>query len=236
MRKQAGFLSAFFVAAVGVVGVSFAPAPAHSASCGSSASANVDWAGCVKKNLMLPGNDFQGANLAEADFSMTDLSRNNLSGTNLQKTRLIRAWLTGSTADKADFSRAEGYRSGFQNVSAKQANFEAAELQRANFSGAILTGANFEKAELGRVNFDKAELTDVDFTLANLSRADLGQSSSKKGPRFDRAFMFLTRIEGLDLSNAIELQQSQVDLACGDSGTKLPPGLKAPASWPCPTD
>ena len=47
------------------------------------------------------------------------------------------------------------------------------------------------------------------------------------------AFMFLTRIEGLDLSAAWGLQQAQIDLACGDTSTKLPAGLSAPAHWPC---
>ena len=44
---------------------------------------------------------------------------------------------------------------------------------------------------------------------------------------FDRAFMFLTRIEGLDLSVAQGLEQRQIDLACGDAKTKLPAELKA---------
>lgn len=230
-------LSGLFSAAVIAVGSCFmVPAAQAAGSCGSSAAANVDWSGCVKKNLMMSGNDFQGANLSEADFSMTDLRNNNLTGANLQKARLIRSWFTGSTADKADFSRIEGYRAGLQNVSAKNANFESAELQRANFSSSILTGANFEKAELGRTTFDKADVTDVDFTLANLSRADISKAVFTTPPRFDRSFMFLTRIEGLDLSNAVDLAQAQVDLACGDTATKLPTGLRAPASWPCPKD
>ncbi|TCR04916.1 uncharacterized protein YjbI with pentapeptide repeats [Neorhizobium sp. JUb45] len=237
MYRQSGVFSGLFLATV-ISGASYLVAPAASGagSCGSSAAAKVDWSGCVKKNLMMSGNDFQGANLSEADFSMTDLRNNNLTGANLQKTRIIRAWFTGSTADKADFSRAEGYRAGLQNVSAKGASFESAELQRANFGGADLTGANFEKAELGRTSFDKTNLTDVDFTLANLSRADLSKAIFTTAPRFDRAFMFLTRIEGLDLSGAVDLAQSQVDLSCGNAETKLPKGLRAPAMWPCPDD
>ena len=39
--------------------------------------------------------------------------------------------------------------------------------------------------------------------------------------------------KGLDLSKATGLQQMQIDLACGDAKTKLPAGLKAPATWPC---
>ena len=53
---------------------------------------------------------------------------------------------------------------------------------------------------------------------------------------FDRAFMYLTRIEGVDLSSAQGLEQTQIELACGDASTKLPSGLKAPAGWPCPAE
>ncbi|MGI2032246.1 pentapeptide repeat-containing protein [Rhizobium panacihumi] len=237
MVRQSGIFSGLFCIAVIAGGSYFvAPAALGAGSCGSSAAARVDWSGCVKKNLMMSGNDFQGANLSEADFSMTDLRNNNLNGANLQKSRIIRAWFTGSTADKADFSRAEGYRAGLQNISAKAASFESAELQRANFGGSNLSGANFEKAELGRTSFDKADISDVDFTLANLSRADLSKATFTTPPRFDRAFMFLTRIEGLDLSGAMDLAQAQVDLSCGDAATKLPKGLRAPAVWPCPKD
>ncbi|NEK55267.1 pentapeptide repeat-containing protein, partial [Rhizobium leguminosarum] len=52
----------------------------------------------------------------------------------------------------------------------------------------------------------------------------------------DRAFMFLTHIEGLDLSAATGLEQAQIDLACGDASTKLPVGLSAPTTWPCPAE
>ncbi len=237
MYRQSGIISGLFCAAV-IAGASYlvVPAVAGAASCGSYPAAKVDWSGCIKKNLMMSGNDFQGADLSEADFSLTDLRNNNFSGANLHKARFIRAWFTGSTADGTDFSRAEGYRAGLQNISAKNANFESSELQRANFGGSNLTGANFEKAELGRTTYDKADLTDADFTLANLSRADLSKATFTKPPRFDRAFMFLTHIEGLDLSGAADLSQSQVDLACGDKGTKLPTGLQAPAMWPCGDD
>ena len=101
------------------------------------------------------------------------------------------------------------------------------------FSGANLTGADFQKAELGRVNFSKATITGTSFPMANLSRAEL-RGTTFEGPiDFTDAFLFLARLEGLDLSKATGLQQVQIDLACGDAKTKLPAGLKAPATWPC---
>ena len=135
-----------------------------------------------------------------------------------------------------NLSGAGGLRARLQSVTAKGAKFESSELKRANFGGSNLTSANFEKAELGRTTNDKADITNVDFTLTNLSRADLSKATFTKAPRFDKAFMFPTRIEGLDLSGAAGLDQSHVDLACGDKTTKLPAGLHAPADWPCAED
>lgn len=210
--------------------------PALAADCGSTASPGLDWSECKKRNIMLQGSNLESANLVGTDFDATDLSGTNLKSANLEKASLVRAWLTGAHAENANFAKIEAYRSSFANVSATGASFTGAELQRGNFSGARLTNADFEKAELGRANFQKAELTGTSFSLANLSRADLRNATFEGPIAFDRAFMYLTRIEGLDLSAATGLEQAQVDLACGDQSTKLPPGLKAPTDWPCATD
>jgi uncharacterized protein YjbI with pentapeptide repeats len=209
---------------------------ARAADCDSSPAPGLDWSQCSKSNIMLEGSNFEGANLSESDLSVTDFSNSNLNGAKLRKANLVRAWFTGSTAEKADFSRIQAYRSGFSNVKASGSTFASAELERANFTGADLTGTDFEKAELGRAVFDNAVLTGTKFTLANLSRADLHESHFKGRIDFDRAFMFLTRIEGLDLSEATGLQQAQIELACGDPKTKLPKGLTTPSSWPCDSD
>lgn len=211
--------------------------PAHAADCSGAPAPGLDWRQCSKKSLVLQGSDLSGANLGEADFSMTNLSDSNLAGVNFEKASLMRTWFNGANIEKANFTRVEAYRSSFANAAAAGAVFGSAELERADFSGARLTGANFEKAELGRANFDGATLTGTRFSLANLSRADLSHAVFEGPLVFDRAFMFLTRIEGLDLSAATGLDQSQIDLACGDDKTKLPAGLKAPSSWPCaPSD
>ncbi len=206
------------------------------ADCGSTASAGIDWGGCNKKNLMLEGGDFQKGNLADTDFTLTNLSDSNLASANLEKATLVRTWFTGSDLTKANFSKVEAYRSGFEGVNAEGANFTGAELQRANFNRAVLKGVNFEKAELGRVTFKGADVTGVNFALTNLSRADLTGATFTGPISFDRAFMFLTRISGLDLSQATGLDAAQVALACGDSNTKLPSGMATPTSWPCEAD
>ncbi len=221
---------------VAILLVSGAHKSAQAGDCGSVASPGLDWSECSKNNIMLQGSDLHGANLAGAHFDGTDLSNANLTSANLEKATLVRAWVKNAHAEGANFSRIEAYRSDFSNAVANGAAFASAELQRAEFGGAQLTSADFQKAELGRADFDKAVLGGTNFSLANLSRAALSGAMIKGPVAFGGAFMYLTRIEGLDLSVATGLEQQQIDLACGDKATKLPAGLKAPENWPCPPD
>ncbi|TCL70341.1 pentapeptide repeat-containing protein [Rhizobium sp. BK251] len=209
---------------------------AEAADCGSMPTAGLDWSDCKKRNLILQGSNLEGAKLMGTDFDATDLSNSNLKWANFEKATLVRAWLAGASAEGANFARIEAYRSSFENIVAEGASFVGAELQRASFAGARLVKANFEKAELGRADFEKATLTGASFSLANMSRADLSGAILEGPISLDRAFLYLTRIEGLDLSAATGLEQAQIELACGDSATKLPPGLSAPSDWPCPAE
>lgn len=225
-----------FVAAFLAMVASLPFRDANAADCRADPAPEVDWSDCAKKNLMLSGNDFSRANFRDADLSFTDMRNTNLTGADLEKATLIRSWFTDARLDKASLERVEAYRAGFQNVSAHGTSFASAELQRATFNGADLRYASFEKADLSRATFARAILSGASFTYANLSRADLSKADVQGTLGFDRAFMLLTRIEGLDLSRATGLDQSQIDIACGDAETKLPKGLKAPTSWPCPRD
>jgi uncharacterized protein YjbI with pentapeptide repeats len=230
--KRRGCIVAFLVA----VAASGFASGAAAADCKSLPGPGTDWQNCNKRQLMLGGSDLKGSNLVDTDFASTDLNGSDLTATNLEKSTLVRASLAGARADKANFSRVEAYRGDFSGISAEGALFVSSELQRADFTGARLTGADFEKAELGRANFDRAVLTGTRFSVANLSRAVLSGALFEGPIDFDRAFLFLTRIEGLDLSAATGLTQDQIDLACGDAATKLPAGLTAPSKWPCPAD
>jgi uncharacterized protein YjbI with pentapeptide repeats len=131
------------------------------------------------------------------------------------------------------FARVEAYRTDFSGISADDASFESAELQRSNFANARLSNVTFTKADLGRSHFDGAEVGGSRFSLTNLARADFRGARFSAPVDFDRAFFFLTRIEGVDLSAATGLTQWQLDMACGDDKTVLPEGLKKPAPWPC---
>lgn len=232
---QKGMLLGFFAACL-VMAASLPFRYADAADCRADPEPEVDWSACSKKNLMLGGSDFTGANFRDADLSYTDMRDTNLTAAVLEKATLIRTWFTGARLDKASFARVEAYRSSFQKVIAKGTSFASAELQRAAFDGADLSYASFEKADLSRASFDEAILSGASFTYANLSRADLSKARIDGTIGLDKAFMLLTRIEGLDLSRATGLDQSQIDIACGNGETRLPTGLATPESWPCPKD
>lgn len=210
--------------------------PAAAADCEATPNAGIDWSGCSKANLMLPSSTLTNAVLAGANLSATDLGGSDLAGANLEKATLIRASLSGATAQKANFKRIEAYRSNFSGIKAAGASFAGAELQRTNLTEADLTGADFSKAELSRVNFGKSTLTGTRFSLANLARAKLTGATFEGPIAFDEAFLYLTRIEGLDLSTATGLKQEQIALSCGDAKTTLPQGLTPPPNWPCKHD
>ncbi len=213
------------------------PAAASAATqCTASAGPGVDWTECDKKLIILSGSDFEGATLFGTDFTSTDLRDTNLVKANLEKATLVRASLAGAKAVGAKFDRIEAYRTNFSDMDAQGATFAAAEMQRSNFKNAVLRGVNFTKAELGRANFAGADITGTTFTLASLARADLSGAEFSGPIDLSGAFLFLTRIEGLDLSAATGMQQWQVDMACGDENTKLPSGLTAAAGWPCSFD
>lgn len=220
-------------ATVALTALAWGEAAFAAPDCRSAAAPGVDWEDCDKANIVLRNTDLQGARLFSTDFTSTDLRGANLTVAILEKATLVRASLAGAKADQAHFDRIEAYRANFSSLAAEGASFAGAELQRVNFHGAQLQGASFEKAELGRANFADADLTGARFALANLSRADFRGATAGGPMDFSRAFLFLSRIEGLDLSRATGLEQQQIELACGDAGTRLPEGLRAPDSWPC---
>lgn len=221
------------LAAAMLLGSAFA---ADAADCRASAEPSRDWSGCNRRNLMLSEANLEKADLHGADISLSDLRDATLAAANLEDAKLAGTSLAGALADGANFTKVEGYRTDFSKTSAKGASFRGAELQRSNFTGAALLGSNFEKAELGRANFDAAGLGDNVFTFANLARANLKNAKFEGPLDLTGAYMFLTRIEGADLSAATGLAQAQIDLACGDSETKLPAGLNHSTSWPCRSD
>jgi uncharacterized protein YjbI with pentapeptide repeats len=88
------------------------------------------------------------------------------------------------------------------------------------------------KGDFFRVIFDGAVLGDVDLNRTNLARASF-RKAVLKNVNLDHAFLYKADITGLDLSDTRNLDQGQIDTACGDETTVLPPGITMPANWPC---
>ncbi|MFK0383446.1 pentapeptide repeat-containing protein [Agrobacterium sp. NPDC090273] len=234
LNDKAGRIAA--VAAGIMVTLAMTSHHAGAASCRTDALAGIDWRECNKRLLMLGGSNLDSAMLYGTDFTYTDLRGSTLKGANLEKAKLIRTALGEANLQGANLTKVEAYRSDFTSADATNAKFVNAEMQRAQFEKAKLDGADFTKAELGRADFEGASLQGVKFTLTNLSRARF-EGATLGGPvDFSNAFLLLTRIEGVDLSSATGLAQSQIELSCGNDKTKLPAGLTVPSSWPCAED
>jgi uncharacterized protein YjbI with pentapeptide repeats len=156
-----------------------------------------------------------------------------LDGADLEKANLLRSMMDKSKAAGANFEKAVGFRTSFVGTDLTSARFAKSEMQRADFTGATLTNVDFEKSELGRANFSNADINGTNFRFANLARADFRTARFDTPIEFTGAYFYLTRIEGVDLTQAVGLAQWQVDMACGDLGTQLPENLVLPETWPC---
>ncbi|WP_025025638.1 pentapeptide repeat-containing protein [Caldalkalibacillus mannanilyticus] len=86
--------------------------------------------------------------------------------------------------------------------------------------GADLMGANLRKADLRGANLRGAYLIAADLREADLREADLIGADFRDAD-----------LRGANLTGSIFLTQAQINAAKGNTQTKLPPGLRAPAHW-----
>ena len=123
-----------------------------------------------------------------------------------------------------------------------KANLVDANLEDADFSGADLREGFLTNAKLRRVNFTSADLRmarcpNADLRKAKLRNADLREAKLWQrylgGADLGGADLRGADPRGADLEEAYNLSQAQLDLACGDEKTKLPPSLTVP---PCPDE
>lgn len=115
-----------------------------------------------------------------------------------------------------------------------------ADLRGANLEGAYLFRANLQRADLTRANLEGAVLIEAslqggNFDFANLQKATLIRANLKRavliGANLQGADLFRSELQGADLRDARGLTQEQLDHACGDEATNLPPPLRIE---PCP--
>ena len=88
-----------------------------------------------------------------------------------------------------------------------------------------LHGANFDGANATLMCMSFANFTGASFRGTDLSAANLA-SAKMDGADLTGAKTAITSFLGTDLRHVKGLTQKQLDAACGDAKTLLPPGLK----------
>lgn len=87
-----------------------------------------------------------------------------------------------------------------------------------------LHGADFTGADAGLMCMSFADFTGARFRDTELSGANLS-GAKMDGADLTGAKTSITSFLGTDLRKVQGLTQTQLDVACGDAATKLPPGL-----------
>lgn len=124
----------------------------------------------------------------------------------------------GCNLFQADFANAELKGRNFARARLRQADLSASVMNRTSFAGGDLRDVNAYGGVFSGANFAGANLTNASFVGAYLQHAN-----------FRGATLSGTNFSGAEMNGAIGLTQRQLNAACGDSSTQLPPGLRLPA-------
>ncbi len=168
------------------------------------------------RGVGLPGANLRGAKLGDADLTGADLAGADLSYADLKDAKLAAANLSGATFFKADLTGANlgpvyEHRSSKVVVVFKAANLKDARLLFTVLSNARLDYTHLECANLLATTMDGASL--------------IG------------AKMMKTRLDYVDLSQVLGLEQEQLNEANGVMSTVgLPERLTTPAHWQSDSD
>ena len=103
-------------------------------------------------------------------------------------------------------------------------NLAGADLSNTCVKDHDLHGADFTGADATLMYMSFANFTGVSFRHAELSGANLA-GAKMDGADLTGAGTSITSFLGTDLTHVKGLTQKQLDVACGDATTKLPPGL-----------
>jgi uncharacterized protein YjbI with pentapeptide repeats len=212
--------------------VLLAAAPGLHAACDDPPEAEVDWSGCSKQRLMIRKKSLQGARFDHSTLIAMNFDGSDLNRASFAAAEISRSSFRDAAMEGANLTKVVSVRSNFSGARLAGADLEKAEFHRSILTRAGLRRANLSKGDFGRSIFERADLRDANLKLSSLARASF-REARLAGADVSQAFMFGTHVEGTDLSAVKGLVQAQVDVACGDAKTILPPGLKAPASWPC---
>lgn len=153
--------------------------------------------------LNLRESDLMGADLP--DLRAMDLTRANLMNAKLLSANLEDTYLWG-------------------------ANLTGALLDRANLMNAKLYGAILINAHLYNANLTGADLKESNLQKADLRKAMLGDADLRKA-RLWGANLNGAYLRGANLSEAVGLQQEQINETLSDKDTKLPQNVHRPNFW-----
>ena len=104
-------------------------------------------------------------------------------------------------------------------------NLSGADLSNTCVKDHDLHGANFDGANATLMCMSFANFTNASFRGTELSGANLA-GAKMDGADLTGAKTSITSFLGTDLTKVKGLTQAQLNVACGDAKTKLPPGLK----------
>jgi uncharacterized protein YjbI with pentapeptide repeats len=104
-------------------------------------------------------------------------------------------------------------------------NLQGADLSNTCVKEHNLTGANFDGADATLMCMSFANFTNASFRGTELSGANLA-GAKMDGADLTGAKTSITSFLGTDLTHVKGLTQAQLNVACSDAKTRLPPGLK----------
>ena len=98
-------------------------------------------------------------------------------------------------------------------------------IGRAQTAGLVMTSlSSVARIKAGDTNCGGCNLSDASFRNTDLSHVDLSGAVLTNAD-LTGAKLALANIQGADLSTAKGLTQAQINRACGDAATQLPPRL-----------
>ena len=169
-------------------------------------------------------------NLSGADLRMIELHKADLCGVDLSGAELCGAGLVMAYLLRADLSGADLSQAGLGGADLRWSQLSRAQLFSANLYHAHLSGADLRGADLSGANMEGVDLREADLSGACLRGAYLLRARLN-GACLSGADLRETDLSGADLFKAISLERGQLDVAYGDSATRLPHGMRMPAPW-----
>jgi uncharacterized protein YjbI with pentapeptide repeats len=116
------------------------------------------------------------------------------------------------------------FQADFGGAELKNKNFAKARLRQADLSIGVYNGTIFAGGDLRDINAYGAVFSSANFAGADLTNANF-VGAYLQGSNFAGANLTGANFSGAEMQRTVGLRQAQLSKACGDSSTRLPPGL-----------